>query len=603
MPKYQITDNLNGKVVTVDMDQPPTDNDAEIILGSYRGSANAGNPITPQRQPQQKKKDLSFYDAMYPRLTKIEQGGKGNKAIATGLDILSMPLRAGASGIGTLADLAGTIASKGKPSAKESANTFTQGLGQIGKGEGQKGVEGLAEEIVRDPANLIPFGGAASKGKVLAKVGKGALSGLGSAAVHQGENIGRGDKVDPGNASFEVVLSALLPVAGKPIKKGVEKAGQLGNKLLGATAQELSGVKEEALRAFGLGFGKEAQSIIKNAKTEKEIANKLTDIMDNFENYIPEKKVVNEALQNMPPISFDKVFKTIDGAKVLEGSESAISANKRLENLKGIYTNLTNENGVLPAFQFREVRKQLDNEVDRAFAKDIGAADIFEQQAMKIRNAMKDALEESAMRSENPQYVDAMKTYSEKLNILNKLKGILGKEANTRERRAQSFVDNLLNRNKNYAQELTQEIGDIGGADLINNAKYAQYADELGITKDRKSPSLFPVQSTGRSTLGTLGSLGTLLTGLSTGNLPLAITGGSAFGLSSPKVASKVLGLTDLVGQGYNKLDQLSQKEIATNPRLEALVRQMNKSMPLQKIGRSAAFKNNKDSENMNEEQ
>ena len=92
--------------------------------------------------------------------------------------------------------------------------------------------------------------------------------------------------------------------------KGIDKA-------IGKISQETSGVSEEALRMAGTKAGRET---LKNAANKQyEIGKKLVDMVDNAEDYMPEREIVNNALDNMPPINLKNVLQEIDNAKVIEG--------------------------------------------------------------------------------------------------------------------------------------------------------------------------------------------------------------------------------------------------------------------------------------------
>ena len=65
-------------------------------------------------------------------------------------------------------------------------------------------------------------------------------------------------------------------------------------------------------------------------------------------------------------------------------------------------------------------------------------------------------MKKAAEASGNPEYVDAMKNWHDKINKLDKLKSFLGKNATTRGNRAESFVANLFNKNKTQQQKILE---------------------------------------------------------------------------------------------------------------------------------------------------
>ncbi len=360
------------------------------------------------------------------------------------------------------------------------------------------------------------------------------------------KNIGKGIVEIVGGAAGDPLTyaSGLVKGAAKTLKKPI-----------GKIASEVSGVPEDALRAYGTGIGPQAQAIRKAAGTEARIANRVVDAIENFDEYIPEKAVVNNALEQMPPMDFQKVMQVIDDAKVIEGSDAARAANRKLDRIKNLWSELTVEKGPelygpagqklntdkivkIPAKDFRKVRKQLDQELKSAFSKDQGVATIMDRQLTKVRKAMKDALIESAESSGNPEYVQAMKTYSDKLQKLEKVKGYLGGNQATRERRAQQFVDSVFGKNKDNARRVMSDIQDIVGEDFLGEAQAAQFAEQLG---PGGVPAFFPRQPTGRSGMAAVGGLG----GLFSGNPMAMAVGAETLALASPKLAAGQTGLLE----------------------------------------------------------
>ncbi len=409
----------------------------------------------------------------------------------------------------TVAGAAGTIgevAGQGANLAYKSANRLTGGLLDKATEPAKQFVSGLVEKPVRKISEWYNGLSEAEKANY-------------GSAVDMLELLGIGTGVKAAKSS--------AVATGKTLK-GIDKT-------IGKISQETSGVSEEALRMAGTKAGREA---LKNsANKQYEIGKKLVDMVDNAEDYMPEREIVNNALDNMPPINLKNVLQEIDNAKVIEGSPSAIAANKRLDELKNIYTKVAAEKPV-NAKNYRELRKQLDYEIQSAFNKDPGEASIFEKQAMKIRNAMKKELEKAAEASGNPEYVDAMKNWHDKINKLDKLKSFLGKNSTTRGNRAESFVANLFNKNKTQQQKTLKDISDVFGNDFNAEAKLTYLANELG---PEGKASWLPRWTTGRS----LWAKGL---GMATG---------------SPAIASRItLPLSGKIGAIGEKLEGLGRKKI-----------------------------------------
>lgn len=158
---------------------------------------------------------------LFPRTAEATAEGKGygNKVLAAGNDLLSLPGRA--------------LASLGKDKGENTLNSMadTEGDRFVGK-------------VLRDPgtgaaALTAPIGGAVlglARGaglgaRLAAGAGAGAIEGTASAAAHQAESAQQGKGVSLGEAAGEVALNAALPVAsglaGAGIKQGFRGGGGL----------------------------------------------------------------------------------------------------------------------------------------------------------------------------------------------------------------------------------------------------------------------------------------------------------------------------------------------------------------------------------------
>lgn len=144
----------------------------------------------------------------------------------------------------------------------------------------------------------------------------------------------------------------------------------------------------------------------------------------------------------------------------------------------------------IPATDFRRMRAQLDVPID--FAQE--GADIKKRVLMAGRTSMKNALIDKAIASGNPEYIQWMAKYHDKLDKLDRIKELIGKNANTRERRVQQFIDNLFGKNSEYKSQLVADLDEVFGSNFSERAKYADMAASLG---PEGKPSLLPRQPTG----------------------------------------------------------------------------------------------------------
>lgn len=430
--------------------------------------------------------------------------------------------------------------------------------------------KGLGQRILRDPALLpgIATGGAAaaglsrlglSGGKLLgAATGVGALEGAGSAAIHQADNAIQGKDVNLKDAALEVGLSAALPGAAKVVGSAVKGGVKLGNKLLGRAAEELSGVSEEALRTYGLGMGEGAKKLQAAAGTQHQTGQKLVKMLDNLDDYLPEKDVVDQALQQMPAVNVAGTIQRLQGAKTGGALSSSRATNAKIDELVSDLTGAADETGNIPAAKFREIRKEIDDLVGDAFGKE---SNKYVSALKEARHQMADDLATTAEASGKPEYVDAMRSMAQKLRKADDLKAFLGKSAQTREQRAESFISTLFGKNKEERRKAVAAMGEIFGEDFLAESKLAGLAAELG---DEGKAGLLPRQFTGRSALGPSlavlsGSFGPLGAALP----PLA--------LASPRIAAGTLEAARLAGKGLEATGRGAGRTLLSAPGRQVL--------------------------------
>lgn len=336
-----------------------------------------------------------------------------------------------------------------------------------------------------------------------------------------------------------------------PLLKVLKLGGKGGNAAVGGLAEEASGVPQEALRAWGTKPGREA--IQANAGKEAQIGRDLAQRVDNFDEFIPEKAIVDEALENMPPVKLDKTIRALKDSKVPATFQNAPpprieitpeyiedlgkgmfkstkqpiytkvhpeeikvtptgearqlsviptgdAANKKIDDLIDRLIAVSGEDphtGALqpvPAKQLRGIRAAYDVEAEAAFNKDYRAP--LENALIKARGQMAEGLRESAQASGRPEFVDAMAEYSRKLQLADELKKFLGGDPVTRKHRAEGFVKNLLNEGKTTQQQLLRDLEDVFGGDFMSRVQSAKWGKQLG---PDGAPTLLPRQTTGRS--------------------------------------------------------------------------------------------------------
>lgn len=504
-----------------------------------------------------------------PRSFKAADEGAGTlrKMGAGALDALSMGGRAVAAA--TEQPIA-PFAYAGAPNAPKSGEQ-----GSFTAEGGRKFAESMADtdgktlpgKIIRDPA-LLPAlatgGGALGLTRSLGMKGlgaataAGALEGAGSAAIHQGDNAARGRDVSIKDAAIETVASAAIPGVAAGVGATVKGGIKLGNKLLGRAAEELSGVSEEALRTYGSGFGEGAKKLEAAAGTQHDVGQKLVKMLDKLDDYLPEKDVVDRALNEMPSVNVSGTINRLAEAKTGGALASSRATNSKIDELVSDLNAAADESGLIPAAKFREIRKEIDGLVGDAFGKESGK---YVTALKEARHQMASDLATTAEQSGKPEYVDAMRSMAQKLRKADDLKTFLGKSAQTREQRAESFVSTLFGKNKEERRKAVQAMGEIFGQDFLNESKLANLAAELG---PEGKAGLLPRQFTGRAALGPGLSIaaGNFISPLSA--VPTAV-------LASPNLAAKTLRATELAGKGVEATGSGLKRTLLSGPGRQGL--------------------------------
>jgi len=333
-----------------------------------------------------------------------------------------------------------------------------------------------------------------------------------------------------------VIFGSLASLAKKPIKSIAKSA----NKGIGSVAEQLSGVPQKSLRRYGASSANR-KAIQVASGTQSQIADDILNTIDDFDNYLPEKTIIDKSLQNMPPIKTTKLIDTLSKSKIQNPvTAGAKTANKKIDELiADINTNFAT--GEIPAVNYRELRIQFDNELRSAWDKDY--KDYIEKAMTKARTTMKNDLIETAKASGKPEYVKAMETYSKKLDAVEQLKKYVGKSSDSRNKRIESFVSNLFGNNSTNKQQIVKELGDVFGKDFIGQSELARIAQDLG---PGGVPTLFPKQTTGRSVMG-LGT-GAATYGALYGSPLSLLTVPATVAMTSPKAAAYTLGGLDKLG-------------------------------------------------------
>lgn len=531
MPKRYFTTSKTGEEVEVDSDlakqlvdsgkKKPEDFTIEDLPYTDQ-NIDSVSEVTPMQ-------------ALAPNVMALpEDAGIGQTLAAYGTDILSTPISAPVALGRTIDTRMGWSGNK--------PQTFWESLLQIKKGKSPIGEESIVSGIVSDPSNvpLMAVGGPlykygakiASKSpwfsRVLGTTLTGAGEGVVSATAHQAEKVARGEDVSLGEAGTEVGLSALAPTA-------LEGTFKLGDKALGSLAEQLSGVKEEAMRKYGLGFGKEAKEMVKTMANREKIGEKFLGHLDNWEKYVPEGAELNRLINNVPDIESEPIAKGIldllDKVKLKKSNKLVLN---QLENYFDDFT----EKDKFSASELWEKRKELDDIIpwDQQTTK---VKSMIKSMRSKIENEIEKRADQVGLGEE---YLAKKAAYIIKEDLKKNILRKIGKQGD--QDRVNKFLSNLYGENKEGQQKLVEEISGLFGEDFAKKAKLLQLGKSLG---PGGKPTLLPAQFSGRAGLG----LGIGGTASYMGANPMYTL--LPMGLSSPRISSGALQLSDLLQSGAEK--------------------------------------------------
>ena len=510
----------------------PDISDNDLFAGVSDDDLFAG--MDAQQESQQQQLEPTAYNALNANMMGLpEDAGTGRAMLAKAGDIssniLSIPSAAGAQ-------LDRLIAGK-------EPQSFWKTLIDIKQGRTAEGEESLARKIISDPTNvpMIAAGGPLAKGgyqvgtnlaanapkwlqRLAPMLTVGAGEGIVSSTGHQAEKFAKTGDVDLGEAAIETGLSAVLPT-------GIQQTLKGGNVVLGRLASSLSGVSEEALRMFGTGMGKGASKLKDIAGKVDEVGESLLNAIDNADDFLPEKALIDDALSNMPKIETAPIVDRLRKSLIKNPIGKSKEVNEGIIEI----INQFKEMPFMDAVDIRGIKRQLDDQIGDAFG-EVSAG--FVTALKSARNQAKESLIKAG---EGTEYGPLMRDYAKKIGIIEKVKDLIGKKASSRENRVESFVSTMFGKNKKARQKAVKDVSDIFGKDFLEQSKLSTLSAELG---EEGVPGLLPRQFTGRSGLG----LGMSATGAATGINPLVAAVPAA--LSSPRIASGTLGFADLLEKG-----------------------------------------------------
>ena len=496
-------------------------------------------------------------EVMFPRSTKAfseyEVGkGFGSAIAAMGMDI--------SSAIPTSLVAAGRTLDTKFGLSGDKPQSYLESFEQISKGQGPTGEPNMVSDVVSDPATLpsmaagSALGGWVLKGgkwlpKVISQqigkattkgvetVGRGVVSGvtegLGSSAIHQTENVLEDKPISGKEIAVEVGVSGLAPaVLAGPAK--------LMNKGLGVLADQLSNVSEDALRKWGTGLGKGAKQLKGVQGKQREIGKALLDALDDFDEFVPEKPLIDEALEKMGDIPMGRTIGALE--KTIKDFPMKNVNKKALGKLNELLADAKEKGSVLSSSEFKKFRGEIDDIVEwgKTGAKKLNSS------LKDVRTSMKDELIEVAENSGNKEYAPLMSGWADKLQKRNALLEQIGASSKSRDNKIGVFMSTLFNENKDVRREALKNMTDIFGKDFVEQAKLLQMSGEV-MQKGSQFSKILPNWTTGKATTALTPALAS---GAAYSYLkdPRALAAAIVLGAqSSPMLASKTLKVADLV--------------------------------------------------------
>ena len=338
-----------------------------------------------------------------------------------------------------------------------------------------------------------------------------------------------------------------LKVAERAAKSGIATAERLGEEIAAAT--------EEAFQFIKKGKSGDIAELETFVGKADEISQNLKGLVfDKPEKFFPENQVIQESLENLPPIPLKQTIKAIKTEiahlKKL-GEKTNKAAITKLENLLGDIGNGRIVGGGtqrIPgttiktkgkqvfnqdanAVLFRDQRDMIDDLID--WTEKPGLKEI-NKSLIRIRTSMANEMLTQSVKSGDKAFEKNMKSLAKKLKAIDKLKLRLGSE--------ETFVATLFGKNKSARQRALKEIDDVFGTNFSKDSNLAKIASEFG-KKDFTTVD---------------------------GKVALSVPRGKGFkgGLVSPRAAAGISNLVDLTAKGKLPADLaasgITQAQIGT---------------------------------------
>jgi hypothetical protein len=286
-----------------------------------------------------------------------------------------------------------------------------------------------------------------------------------------------------GVGEIPAVKNAVTAASDMARAGSVKSAAAIGEKLT-------NGIPAQALEVASTGPGR--ASLAASAANAGPAGSNLADAVANFTKKMPEEAIVNQALAKTGKIDIQPAIDAFEKAKLDIPTKSGITGPQGDAALKAINDMISRLKtsksgqalgGTFDADEYRQIRQIIDEGIDF----DQPGYKAYSDAAMKARTAMKDALIKAAP----PEYADAMKSWHDKLNLVDEIKSRIGQEEGVgQDIRAGSFLNQVANEAEGGPRrKLLQQFDEAGGHQFLKDSDTRKLALKFG---EKGVPSWMP---------------------------------------------------------------------------------------------------------------
>lgn len=393
-------------------------------------------------------------------------------------------------------------------------------------------------------------------------------------------NLDRGAENAVSNGAMGALIGGGIPLVAASVSKTAEvsapyirRGAKSANNAVGSFIEQLSGTPQKTLRAFS----RNSSEIKAAAGKEAEIGDNLVDFLTNQKkSRLPELKLADDLLDQLPEVNPKGMVNYLRSVKT--GTDPKLDSQVGLLNEWA--TRIEKKLGTgdkVNARAMREVIDDLQEAASDAFGKESNLYVSALKQASRIGRLDLVNTAKTQGGEVGQTYSQLMEKASEKVGVLKFIGKQLGRDLETQNKRAESFVSNIFGKNKDLVQQRLSDLDSKFGTNFLEQARNANYAKQLG---DSGSPKVLSNLATGKALLGTV-------TGGAIGGPSGAVLGAAA---SSPRVGAAVLGASDKITGFVNRMvanpDAIARLagRLSSKPGNEKMVAQLRVPMEVRKL-------------------